>query len=134
MIEINLTNKKLKWVIGTCIVLAALSMFGTFLMPDSMQNVEQLEAERHIARYIMLSISFSLLLIIAFGFWIFLLWKQKRLKREKWVEIGCTLGIVLLCSCFYLWNAFNFYRRFHAVTFQEMVEKNVEGTEPGPTP
>lgn len=105
-------------MIGTCIVLAVLSICGTFLIPDSMQNVKQLEAERHIARYIMLSISFSLFLIIAFGFWIFLLWKQKRLKREKWVEIGCTLGIVLLFICFYLWNAFNFYRRFHGITFQ----------------
>lgn len=123
MIEIKLTNKKLKWMIGTCIVLAVLSVFGTFLIPDSMQGVKQSEAERYIARYIMLSVSFSLFLIIASGLWLFLLRKEKRLKGEKWFDIGCTLGIVLLCICFFLWNAFNFYRRFHGVTAQEMIEK-----------
>jgi len=126
-------NYKIKWIIGICIVLAILSVLCTFLIPDSMQDVKQSEVERYIACYIMLSISFSLFLIIACGLWLFLLKRENRLKREKCIDMACTLGIALLCILFFLWNAFNFYRRFHGVTYQEIIEKYEEEDERRPT-
>ena len=134
MIEIKLTNKKLKWVIGTCILLAALAMFGTFLIPDSMQNVVKTEVDKYIVCYFILSIILSLFLILALTFWLLLLWKEKRLKRRKWFDIGLALGIVILCILFFMGGAIHFHRRYHTITFQEMVEKYEEGSERGSTP